>query len=505
LLTVLVGCGDNSVSSGDRVLVAKYLYDAGLKRPRRMDVVVFRFPKMPLDRGVATNYIKRLLGLAGETLAIFFGQIFVTTDFHVPEDLDSQHADLDPAHADPLRLWQREYMYDNDANAHELFKRGRFEAVGKDGRRVTRKGHFQIIRKDPETMLALRRIVYDNDFPAKDLVEAGFPRRWASADRSWASEGEHGFKAAGEGNDVSWLTYQHILRPLDGLSGLGRTHRPQLITDFSGYNSYELSGQSRETGGNWVGDLMLDFELAVDRAQGEFHVELARGVDRFQARWDLGSGKCTLVRLQDGKKEEVLGSAATRVQAPGTYQVRVANFDDRLTVWVDRDLPFGDGLAYPHAWYYDEKVGAFVSTGPRANDLKPASLGSRGAAVRVNHLKLWRDTYYTVSAGGGPDASLPQVQVPQELQEPVTPEDRRRKAALIAEHYEKFWGSPDEWEPLRRLDFLTLYVQQGHYLCLGDNSPESSDSRTWGTVPERLMLGRALLVYYPFSRAGVIH
>jgi signal peptidase I len=41
-------------------------------------------------------------------------------------------------------------------------------------------------------------------------------------------------------------------------------------------------------------------------------------------------------------------------------------------------------------------------------------------------------------------------------------------------------------------------VQPGHYLCLGDNSPESSDSRQWGAVPERLMLGRALAVYYPF-------
>jgi len=51
---------------------------------------------------------------------------------------------------------------------------------------------------------------------------------------------------------------------------------------------------------------------------------------------------------------------------------------------------------------------------------------------------------------------------------------------------------------------LTLYVQPNHYLCLGDNSPESSDSRVWGLVPNRLLLGRALLVYYPFGRAGRI-
>ena len=33
---------------------------------------------------------------------------------------------------------------------------------------------------------------------------------------------------------------------------------------------------------------------------------------------------------------------------------------------------------------------------------------------------------------------------------------------------------------------------------------ESSDGREWGLVPERLMLGRALVVYFPFNRAGTI-
>jgi signal peptidase I len=56
----------------------------------------------------------------------------------------------------------------------------------------------------------------------------------------------------------------------------------------------------------------------------------------------------------------------------------------------------------------------------------------------------------------------------------------------------------------------TYYVQPGHFLCLGDNSPHSSDGRAWGLVPERLMLGRALMVYYPFpplgeKRFGPIH
>ena len=48
------------------------------------------------------------------------------------------------------------------------------------------------------------------------------------------------------------------------------------------------------------------------------------------------------------------------------------------------------------------------------------------------------------------------------------------------------------------------YVQPGHYLCLGDNSAQSSDSRKWGTVPERLMLGKAVFVFFPVNRIGFI-
>jgi signal peptidase I len=50
----------------------------------------------------------------------------------------------------------------------------------------------------------------------------------------------------------------------------------------------------------------------------------------------------------------------------------------------------------------------------------------------------------------------------------------------------------------------TFYIQPGHYFCLGDNSSSSSDGRDWGQVPERLLLGKAVVVYWPPSRIGVI-
>jgi signal peptidase I len=263
--------------------------------------------------------------------------------------------------------------------------------------------------------------------------------------------------------------------------------KPQLITDFMGYNTAVIGGFQRSSGLNWVSDLMVECEVAVEKAEGELTLELSRGEDRFQARFDLGSGACKLVRIhplsdkekeaqaegqgpERKEKETGLAEKQTELKKPGTYRLRFADFDQRLTVWVGDALPFGDGVVFDPP----------ATGGPReANDLeRPAGVGSKGAAVRLSQLQVWRDTYYTVAADQGPGAAdVPGVD----------------------------FGDPAKWGDLADMPVRTMKVQPGHYLCMGDNSPESSDGRTWGLVPERLLLGRALLVYYPFNRAGRIH
>lgn len=43
-------------------------------------------------------------------------------------------------------------------------------------------------------------------------------------------------------------------------------------------------------------------------------------------------------------------------------------------------------------------------------------------------------------------------------------------------------------------------VPEGSFVALGDNSANSLDSRYWGYVPEKSVIGKAIFIYYPFTK-----
>ncbi|MEO6994790.1 MAG: signal peptidase I [Lacunisphaera sp.] len=50
------------------------------------------------------------------------------------------------------------------------------------------------------------------------------------------------------------------------------------------------------------------------------------------------------------------------------------------------------------------------------------------------------------------------------------------------------------------LDFGSIVkIPQHSYFAMGDNSPNSEDSRFWGFVPEKDVVGRPLFIYYPLT------
>jgi signal peptidase I len=431
--------------SGDRVLVSKFPFDNGhfgdTGRPNRFDVVVFKFPVEPQKGQIPMNYIKRLCGLPGETIGIKDGDLYVCETVDYPP---ATHRRPD----DPKELWRLEHTYSDDEAAVRAFKAG----------------EFQMLRKTPDLIDAMKRIVFDNDHQAQDLIAKNVKPRWQ--DRGgWAANDPASPKVfrqnGGSGEQPQWLRYQHLIYARSNTQPLGAPPeaQPDVIRNYMGYNTGELAdGRSRSADTHWVGDLILDCSVTVEALQGDLILELSKGADRFQARFDLRAGSVALWRVTGGQAQE-LAKAEKAITKTGTFKLRFSNVDCRLTVSVDGGLPFQDKAGDRD----DRKAGGVdyppptVTDSDHPNNKEPASVGAgRGAKLSVAHLSLWRDTYYTPYTENRPG------------------------------------------------DVRTLYVQPGHFLCLGDNSSESSDSRYWGLVPQRLLLGRALVVYYPFTRAGLI-
>jgi signal peptidase I len=402
------------LESGDRICVSKFGYGA----LQRLQLAVFRFPIEP-----SQTYVDRLIGLPGETIAICGGRLYVCAEGRqIPS---------------PASFWAEsrmsEYLWPEDSEAQELYRNGK----------------FKIIRKPVDQVLGVRHLVFDND--CQSSAKDNRPARW-NAEAGWKGDGSpaKSFSLTGLTEAHTWLRYRHLVNDAG---------KPELVTDFTAYNT----GQGLAGNGNhWVGDLILECTVTIEKPEGELRLELAKGVDRFQARFNLATGTCSAVRLgSDGEKE--LGSSDTGLKTAGTYRLRFANVDDCLRVRVNDTLVGGDQAM----WNYD----APAKKGPTEADLQPAGIGAKGTTMTVANLKLWRDNYYT---GGW----------------------RSDEGALPSEAR----SDPSRWDELRAPRVHTFYVHPGHYFVLGDNSPASSDSRYWGLVPERNMLGPAVAIYFPFSR-----
>ena len=58
-------------------------------------------------------------------------------------------------------------------------------------------------------------------------------------------------------------------------------------------------------------------------------------------------------------------------------------------------------------------------------------------------------------------------------------------------------------EPLCNLP-REIEIPKGYYFMMGDNRGESLDSRAWGPVPKKWIIGKAFMTYWPPGRIGLL-
>ncbi|HEX5439186.1 MAG TPA: signal peptidase I [Gemmatimonadaceae bacterium] len=107
------GSMERTILVGDFLLVNKLAYGAAvpftdwhlpaIEQPQRGDVIVFKWPKDP-----SQNYVKRLIGLPGDTVAMRDGQVWL--DGHALDERYVIHTQTAADQSGEEFRWQRHYL-----------------------------------------------------------------------------------------------------------------------------------------------------------------------------------------------------------------------------------------------------------------------------------------------------------------------------------------------------------------------------------------------------------
>lgn len=445
--------------NGDRILVFKWPLDfiplaRTLFEPQRWDVTVF---KDPADG--TTNFIKRLVGLPGEVLEIVDGDIYTVPLEKLPDPILQKLRQLRE-----LKIRLSHAPDSRQAGPH------RHQAYAKMARELSMAltPHQRIQRKSAQAKNALRFIVFDADHPSRH-AESGSRHQpapyWAPAPNASAwRTGERRLQFDG-------LNTPRQLVRLDGIN----------LTDAYGYNSALRPAMARAS--SMVGDLSLQVVLTpqdwpVQNDRSFFELILTKRGEEFRARLEP-DGLVSLLRAPHNRNAppEVLCSAqAEPLRIGEARRFAIANTDYRITVSIDDKevLVTTDQMYSPDL--------ARLKRAASQNDLNAAplahvALAAANLRAQVAHVLLQRDVYY-------------------------------RRATLLEGRDQNVWFNHPGWATLGN----PILLGPSEYFMLGDNSPQSKDSRLWwqigrhlknnpdyqlGTVPGNQIIGRAFFVYWP--------
>lgn len=388
---------ESNKSGGHKILVDKFAYVIG--KPVRWDVIVFEFDQWK-------NYIKRLVGLPGERINIWDGDLYVDGKI----ERKSRHPYIQDF------LWTK--ISDSDVAERGLSPRPAWAELAPAG-------------------------------TGRQIAESKYAQ-WNQAMKRWS------VNAPG---DLAVLEYQR---------------------GFDNYYSYNLitrvgSGVHGSPGNVQVGDKKVAFSAkavgtgrGLARAQGGaaakekeswVGAEIRDGEFTFQLRVPIGlpsdSPPAVLERMttDSGPFPSPLRSAhpaKLRAEAPvsipvaSAARIELENADDRVAAKVNgKELFALEYTSFPEGSRLEDRP-----TPPsEAQGVHYIRLIVASAQVELDSMQVYRDMYYIDTTNFG------------------------------------------RWSGIQ--------LGPGEYFAMGDNAPSSADGRYWGSVPEKNLMGKAFVVFWP--------
>lgn len=324
---------------------------------------------------------------------------------------------------------------------------------------------LQIQRKTRIAQESLWMLHYDHDF----VPDPGIPPSPTFTPPRWVPEE----------NDSGWNSTTPRIRfspSSPGEKWLRLEGKP--VQDGYGYNS--VSAHPSTQPHKLVGDVMLRCVLVPMSQKGHVSFYLSKGNDAFVAQLHA-DGRAFLYRIGQGGVSLDLDKKQLPPMVPGkALQIEAENLDYRIALRIDGE----EVLATSDAHYAPNPLELVQHYGrDDARNEAQIRVGAEDMALELRHMAVLRDVYYRA------DCTL----------ESRNQFNRLNPMANLAG-----WGTT--------LNPILLREDPPDFYCLGDNSPQSKDSRLWwevcpmlkdrgdyqfGTVPGDQMIGRAFFVYWP--------
>lgn len=563
----LVNEPNHGTFTGDRILVSKFAYM--IKEPQRWDVIVFKVPV-----NAKQNYIKRLVGLPNEVLSVRHGDVYAKP---IESDVDDNLGDLgsilrkDP----PTMRAMSHFVYDSDFQSEALVaadypSRLQPWIPGQADQSTTSRrsgdgptainASWQVTRSVEDGLRATLASAASNQAEPRWLR---YYHRWPNAVQ-W-QRAIDGFSLAKTNpyesrlitdfhaydayiTVPSFLVY-HDLPRSDGISLIGKllgksrtagSYRPSFesgesLGQFAG--NLTVGGQGiSDQGLNWVGDLIVEADLETEETATQAILEIVESGIRYQCFIDLESGAISLQiknERPDAESSLLFSEMSSRsddwpeaesvVRAGQRRSIRMSNFDNQLTIWIDDDvITFDQSTTFdPATWNLPDQARPFFRGDGQPLDASPTGLAVSGEAT-LHRFQIHRDKYYIATNSDKDPGGIVDYDLKRIARETGF---GSMNSLQVQMGIQEVMGQPSVWDEFSGWDArrtVSFRLEEDQFFPMGDNSPESLDARCWAGsksrggfgipvspdddayrfanaayVPRDLLIGKALMVFWP--------